>query len=120
VLVIDEDGHAERASELSAAQQYAGAAFPRAFGIAIRTFDAWMLADERALTTVLGCPIDRPPAPESLTNPKQYCKRLLEATGGQLSQSEMYAKLAEVIDLAMLEDRCPKGFAPFAARVRQL
>lgn len=64
VLVIDEDGYAERTSEIKEAQYYSGVVFPRAFGIAIRTFDAWMLADERALTTVLGCQIQRQPAPE--------------------------------------------------------
>jgi hypothetical protein len=71
VLVIDEDGQAERVKEIAEAQQYAGTEFPRAFGVAIRTFDAWMLADEQALTSVLGRPIQRQPAPETVKNPKQ-------------------------------------------------
>jgi hypothetical protein len=32
----------------------------------------------------------------------------------------MYAAVAEVVDLALLEQRCPRGFAPFAQRVRGL
>lgn len=120
VLVIDEDGHAERAIELTDAQQYAATDFPRAFGIAIRTFDAWMLADERALASVLGCQIQRQRTPEELTNSKHVCRDLLAASGEPASQSEMYARLAALVDLALLEARCPKGFAPFADRVRQL
>src|SRR5688500_4798500 len=44
VLVIDEDGISERVQELATAQQYAGSPIHRALGVAIRTFDAWMLA----------------------------------------------------------------------------
>lgn len=120
VLVVDEDGYAERASELATAQEYSAMDFPRAFGIAIRTFDAWMLADEAALTTVLGYHIQRQAKPEELARPKQICQHLLDTSGGSLSQTEMYARLAEVLDLALLEERCPRGFAPFAQRVRQL
>jgi len=119
-LVIDEDGHAERAAELTEAQQYSGIDFPRAFGIAIRTFDAWMLADECALTSVLGCPVHRQRTTEVLTNPKQTCRDLLAASNKSFSQTEMYARLADLVDLALLAERCPKGFASFADRVRQL
>jgi hypothetical protein len=118
-LVIDEDGHPERAAELTEAQQYSGVDFPRAFGIAIQAFDAWMLADERALTSVLGCPVHRQPAPEDLANPKQACRDLLAASNESFSQTEMYARIAALVDLSLLEERCAKGFAPFADRVRQ-
>jgi hypothetical protein len=120
VLVIDEDGHAERASELSEAQQYSSVEFPCAFGIAIPTFDAWMLADERALTTVLGREIRRQPAPESLTNPKQICNDLCASSGTDISLSQMYAQIAQACVISRLEERCPKGFGTFAVRVRQL
>lgn len=117
VLVVDEDGRAERVKEISAAQQYGGVALPRAMGIAIRTFDAWMLADERALTFVLKYQVHRQPEPETISDPKRMCADLC---GSRLSQTEMYAQLATVIVLSTLEQRCPLGFGPFAAKVRAL
>ena len=120
VLVIDEDGYSERVKEIAEAQQYAAVEFRRAFGVAIRTFDAWMLADEHALTLVLGRPADRQPEPEKLKDPKRVCAELRDASEVNLAQSEMYAQIAEFVEFFVLEERCPRGFAPFAANVRQL
>ncbi len=120
VLVIDEDSYSERAKEIAEAQQYAAVDFRRAFGVAIRTFDAWMLADEHTLTSVLGRPVDRQPEPEKLKDPKGVCAELRDASKGNLAQSEMYAQIAEFIEFPVLEERCPRGFAPFAAHVRRL
>lgn len=46
---------------------------PRALGMAIRSFDAWMLADDGVLTLVLGKPIDTQPSPEKNRDPKEAC-----------------------------------------------
>src|SRR5215217_4681415 len=40
VLLIDEDGRPERVTELRDAQEYSKSPVRRAFGVAIRTFDA--------------------------------------------------------------------------------
>lgn len=120
VLVVDEDAQSERVKELTDAQAYQGVDLRRAFGIAIRTFDAWMLADERALTSVLQCAIQRQTSPEAIHNPKQISAALCADSTAGIRQGEMYAKLAQAIELDILEERCPKGFAPFAARVRSL
>ena len=120
VLVIDEDGQTERVREIAEAQKHEGFEFQRAFGVAIRTFDAWMLADEQALTAVLGCQIQCQPAPESEKDPKQACKDLRDAGEADISQTEMYVRIAERVNLLLLEQRCPRGFAPFADRVRRL
>lgn len=120
VLVIDEDGQAERIKDVANAQNYAGNEFPRAFGVAIRTFDAWMLADEQALTAALGCLIQRQPAPEDVKDPKQACKVLRDESEADISQTQMYVRIAELVELSLLEQRCPRGFAPFADRVRRL
>lgn len=120
VLVIDQDGYAEREREIAVAQADARLALPRALGVAIRTFDAWMLADEHALSRCLGHEISRQKDPEGVRDPKHTCRQLLDAGGNPISQAEFYTAAASALDLNVLADRCPRGFASFAAHVRRL
>jgi hypothetical protein len=122
VLVVDEDGDANRIAELAAAQQDQAitAGFPRALGIAIRTFDAWMLADEVALRKVLGIPVQTQPSPETCSDPKSQCADFLEQSTRSLGQSEFYREVAELMDLEKLANRCPRGFGVFAMRLKSL
>jgi len=117
VLVIDQDGERERSRQIADAQDSSLSRLPRAMGVAIRTFDAWMLADETALTEVLRCPINRQAEPESIRDPKQACAGLLTKSPNPMAQSAMYAEIARKLDLAILIARCPSGFRPFAERV---
>lgn len=117
ILVVDQDDYPRRRAELDAAQQFRKFEVERALGIAIQSFDAWMLADETALSSVLGRTIKKQPAPEEIDDPKAICKGLC---GNAMAQSEMYEKLAAKMKLRVVEDRCPNGFAPFANRVRKL
>ncbi len=120
ILVIDQDGRPERTREIADAQEYAGTWLPGALGAAIRTFDAWMLADEKAMTEVLGAGVSRQPEPERIVDPKSVCGGLLDRSDCSLRQTQMYAAIADVVDVAVLEARCPGGFGPFAERVRAL
>lgn len=121
ILLIDEDGNAERVKEIAQAQDDVSVTVVRrALGVAIRTFDAWMLADETALRRVLECEISRQPDPETLNHPKQRCGDLLKQSAVDLAPSSFYAALAAVIDIGNLEKRCEKGFARFAKRVRAM
>lgn len=120
VLVIDEDGRSERVKQFTEAQGYEHVSLPRALGVAIRTFDAWMLGDERALTAVLGCQVPRQPTPETIVHPKRTCSELLRQADCAMTQREMYSAVATAADIETLEERCPRGFAPFARRVRAL
>ena len=120
VLLIDEDGQPERIAQFNDAQAHNLYSLPRALGVAIRSFDAWMLADEKALTCVLGCQIDKQSDPETIRNPKQRCADLLEESPNRIAQSEMYAKVCECVDLDVLSARCKKGFAPFSERIRDV
>ncbi len=119
VLVIDEDGRPERLRDLAQAQseQMLTGSFPRALGVAIREFDAWILADEKALSDVLDCTVQTQPSPEENRDPKADCSILL---GARMSQRDFYAKVSQTLDLARLEKRCPKGFGIFASRLRSL
>lgn len=122
VLLIDQDRFTDRVREFDDAQAETRLTglFPRALGIAIRTFDAWILADETALTTVLGCVINRQPSPEDNRDPKSDCASILVGSKTDLRPREFYARVAELADIACLMERCPKGFGRFAARISAL
>lgn len=122
VLVIDQDNPDERRQEqLDRAQEDARFPIRRALGVAIRTFDAWMLADEQALSTAAGYRVPRQRDPERASDPKSICRQLREAgTRTEGPTSDFYALLAEQVELGLVEQRCPRGFRPFAERVRKL
>jgi len=120
ILVIDQDGDEERKQQFDRAQDDPRFPLPRALGVAIKTFDAWMLVDEQALSDVLGMHIDSLPNPESEGDPKSKCKSLRDEARSQLRLREMYAEIAKRTDMEQLKDRCPNGFAPFAQRVGAL
>lgn len=121
VLLTDEDGHPERRVETEKAQAESELSLiRRAIGVAIRTFDAWILADEQALSLVLGRNIQRQPAPESINHPKATCAQLFASCRCESAPSQVYSEVLQCADLGLLEDRCPSGFRPFAARVRAL
>ncbi len=120
ILVIDEDDQRERRRQLEDAQVCSLSQLARAMGIAIRSFDAWMLADEGALASVLGRRIDRQPDPEAIRDPKGVCAGLLADGSNQMTQREMYAGVARRIDIDLLASRCPMGFGLFAKYVRRV
>ena len=122
ILLVDRDDEPTRIKEISKAQEenYLTQDFPRALGVAIRSFDAWMLADEQALAKVLGRLVNAQPAPEENDDPKADCERLRSASDTSLRLRELYAQVATVADLACIERRCPHGFGNFAKRLRDL
>lgn len=119
VFVIDQDGKSERQTGIENAQTHSHFSLPRAMGVAIRTYDAWFLADERALTSILGHEIKRQKQPERLKAPKDVVQKLLSEQDGS-GAAKFYFELAGIVDLERLTERCPKGFAPFRSRVESL
>jgi hypothetical protein len=119
VILIDHDGYDDRILATDQAQNdLQHATVPRALGVAIRSFDAWILADEQALTRTLGCPpIQRQPAPETIDDPKALCDQLCCDAGRPMALSDMYKAVLEAANLELLVERCPRGFAPFAKHV---
>lgn len=123
VIVFDEDNVLERRKAAENAQEnLVQAAIPRAIGVAIRTFDAWMLADQKALQSVLGTNVDFISRPEDEEDPKSCCKQLARTAGYEGATRDLYLKLITDHNLSIetLEKLCPKGFQPFAERVRKL
>jgi hypothetical protein len=120
ILLIDHDGRDERREQIQRAQESSLSRLPRAMGVAVRAFDAWMLADEKALTEVLGSAVSRQPDPETIHDPKGVCANLLARSQNQMAQSEMYARIARRVAIDLLSSRCPMGFGLFARHVRQV
>jgi hypothetical protein len=124
-LIDDDEGEDRRKEQIREAQEFRkldvpASNLPRAMGVAIRTFDAWMLADEEALAGVLGCAVARQRSPESIRKPKEICQKLLEDGMSPMAQRDMYAEIALRLRLDVLSARCPKGFTPFAERVQKV
>lgn len=123
VLLLDEDGYPDRIKGIDQAQVRLSktAMLPRALGVAVRAFDAWMLADEKALSDVLNRTVSCQPSPEGIRDPKSVCQQLRDdSTDSELGLAEMYNLVAEKTRLDILDQRCPFGFKPFAERVRSL
>jgi hypothetical protein len=121
IFLIDEDGNRERTRQIQEAQENDRISqLPRAMGVAVKTFDAWMLADEKALSEVIGSLVQRQPEPESISDPKQVCQDLLSRSVRKMSQSEMYSELSNRIDLEILSNRCKIGFRPFSINIQTL
>jgi len=126
IYLIDDDGGEDKRNEqIRKAQEFSdlnvpASCLPRAMGVAIKMFDAWILADEKALTEVLGCTVARQRDPETIDEPKRVCERLLANGANEKAQRKMYAEVALRLDIDVLTSRCPKGFKPFAERVRKM
>jgi hypothetical protein len=122
VIVADRDGDPDREAGVVAAQSSRAdyVLNRRAIGLAIETFDAWMLADEVALSKVCERTVNRQKAPESLSkdDAKRIAKGFVEECGRGMGES--YAGICQDLDLDVLTTRCPKGFKPFRDRVFEM
>ncbi len=120
IIVIDEDGKTDRRTAVAELHNSQVATIPRALGLAIRMFDAWMLADEQALTTALDHSVSRQKNPETIKQPKDVLQALLEESPCEMSRPDAYLQIVRHCDLDRLTERCPSGFAPFRQAVEQL
>jgi hypothetical protein len=131
-VVVDRDGERNQArlSALCAGRDEAekkGEALAQhtATGLAVETVEAWLLADEQALTRALNLnpPQQQLPAPEELDgapgsdrHPKSVFLAIVDRS--DLAPSVAYDAVAEHARIDHLERRCPLGFARFAAELR--
>lgn len=133
VCVVDEDNDPERHRLPDAVHAHATESCPIAFGVAVRSIEAWTLGARTALARVLGA------SPEALRRacPSEHVEKLYEGTGdptrrpktvlsrlaselGRTKDSlEWREEIAACTDPAELSAACPAGFAPFAAALRQ-
>jgi hypothetical protein len=114
ILIIDRDGDPERVRQIDRAQTWSDVEIRRALGVAIESFDAWILADEKALTRILGRRVDTQKNPESIYPPKEVCEKL------GILRRDLCQEVCRINDIELLSLRCAGGFAQFAQRVRAL
>lgn len=87
-----------------------------ALGVAVRSIEAWLLADEEAIRTALtehtygNQTVPRQPNPETIADPKTHLNSLIsELTEGIEPSADRFAEaIAEHIDLQTLRDRCSR------------
>ncbi len=127
VFIMDRDRQrdAERIDRLQQGRDAAAdfiQAVPAAIGTPVETFDAWMIADARAMRTA-GTGKEIPhPDPERLNqkegvggnHPKDHAGSQF---GGKQGLGAKYAVIAHEADLEQLRRVCRRGFAPFAEEV---
>jgi hypothetical protein len=119
VILLDRDGKrvgGDRLSKLREGRRAAAMEVPTAavVGIAIETIEAWLLADESAMSRAIGVSIPRQPDPETLDGAKgtpRHPKVVLAACLAQARVKEMRSadikrRIAEEADLQILEARC--------------
>ncbi len=73
--------------------------------VAVQMMEAWLLADDGALSRVLGKP-RRPRNPENLPDPKAELKKLL-STANIIYTSKVARKIAQAADVEQIAKRCP-------------
>ena len=120
VIVIDQDDDPSRHQSATFAQETTFTRLPRAIGIAVKSFDAWFLADHSALSQVLGTTIQMQSDPERHSDPKTACQNLTSLAAKDLRLRDLYSFVAAVADLNLIQKRCPAGFAVFSDRVAAL
>jgi hypothetical protein len=119
-IAIDQDGDTVREEKFDKAQMetIVSGRSQRALGVAIRSFDAWILADEQALTAALSVAVQCQKDPERNRDPKQTCVELLESSDREISRRGFYTEIANHVDFKILSARCPDGFGVFLNRLR--
>lgn len=133
VGVVDTDNTRVMA-RLTALQEACDRAQPSplcfALGVAVRSIEAWLLADEQAIRAALAeytygdQAVPRQPHPETLPDPKTHLNDLIsDLTDGIESGADPFAEaIVGHTDLQILRDRCPQFDAlatEFANCVRQ-
>jgi hypothetical protein len=136
VLVADRDTQASRESELEEGVMRARQLFPNhpiVWGSPVESVEAWTLGVPEKIAAELDVDVklvkeQYPPGihVESLSErsgkvghrPKRLLERIAQLKHRDDS-TEFRQSIAERTDAAILEQACPKGFAPFAERLRK-
>jgi len=107
IVLVDEDGDARRRDRLLG--WVADLAAPKVVAVAVREFEAWMMADHAALRHVLAPAVPDPGQVEAL--PPGQAKAILDELRGahrpDLAPRDLKRTLAGQCDLQALAARCP-------------
>lgn len=120
VMVTDADERHERIQQFEHAQASQTFSIHRALGIPVEKFDSWILADQLALSQVLGTTVQMQPSPEAIHRPKEQCASIMVKGCWTGSHAEFYERVCQSADLNVVASRCPIGFKPFYERLQAL
>ena len=122
VILIDKDRNTTNDTLRPLEQASENLADRCAVGVAVETFDAWMICDPNAVKAMGGDKSHCHPQPERLqgteasgNHPKSHAKRCFPGMG----LTDAYCLVATKIDLDHLKKQCPQGFGAFEKEVRQ-
>lgn len=123
VVVADRGGerNRKRLEEMKKGRDDAaqdGINVPAALGLAVEELEAWLLADETAISATTGMTLAGAlPDPESDNNPKSTLSRLYSQATARKDRWRLHEAIADGIDLDSLARRCPRGFSPFQQEI---
>jgi predicted ATPase len=94
-IVAEKEGHRFALAELADGR-----------GVIVQELEAWLLADESAISKVISRPVRRQPDPiEDIASPKESLKRILSPE--LVYTREVARRIAAVADISRMADRCP-------------
>jgi len=114
VVLVDQDGKPDRRAELE--RHVEGIPLPRVIGVAVEEFEAWLVADEVAITSATTSTADAVAAPEKLSprGAKRHLDERME--DARVDRRTARRRIAQACDLAKVRERCP-AFDAFAKRL---
>lgn len=107
IVVFDHDNDSDRPRAASDAQDSFEASIPRAVGLAIRNFNAWMLGDQKAIQSLLTANVRYVSRPEDEPDPKEVCERFARESGYEGRMRDLFVDFAKKADLPTIEKHCP-------------
>jgi hypothetical protein len=118
IVLVDADG--DRSRKQSLIENVRGLTVPRVIAVATQEFDAWLVADGKAVAAVCGAPFDLPGNIEALERAmaRETLDRALQT--GSPSADELRGRrtsIARLCDLTTVERRC-SGYREFLADLR--
>lgn len=105
VFLVDGDGDPSRRAAVEHAT--AGALVPIVIGIANHEFEAWLIADDVAVSRAIGAPFPTQRNPEEM-RPREAKNVLADAIGRAASEPRVVRRtIARTCDLDVVSTRCP-------------
>ncbi len=130
VFVVDSEGDLKkRKQEVYKGRELGPADLPMAVGVAHPCIESWLLADAEAIRCGLGLShipniTDKPEELSAPCRDRNHNPKTVLAECSSHRQNELSVENKDIIakamsNMALLKERCPQGFAPFAEEVEK-
>jgi hypothetical protein len=113
IILVDADGDPQRRSLLA---RKVNALLRPVIAVAVEEFEAWLVADEHAVSCALGVAFERTPDPEGM-RPGEAKATLVAALAAASADPAARKTIAAICDLDVVAARCP-SFERFRADLR--